>query len=58
MISRRTQELSSFIVMDVLERAREIERQGARIIHLEIGEPDFDTPDFPGPFKHIHNDKG
>jgi len=44
MISRRTQELSSFIVMDVLERAQELEREGTRIIHLEVGEPDFDTP--------------
>jgi aspartate/methionine/tyrosine aminotransferase len=37
--------MSSFIVMDVLERAQELERKGARIIHLEVGEPDFDTPD-------------
>ena len=44
MISKRTEEMTSFIVMDVLERAREIEREGARIIHLEIGEPDFDAP--------------
>ena len=28
----------------VLARARELERQGREIIHLEIGEPDFDTP--------------
>ncbi|MGD8963667.1 MAG: pyridoxal phosphate-dependent aminotransferase [Desulfobacterales bacterium] len=45
MISKRTREMSSFIVMDVLERAQELERKGARIIHLEVGEPDFDTPD-------------
>jgi aspartate/methionine/tyrosine aminotransferase len=44
MESRRTRELTSFIVMDVLERAQELEREGARIIHLEVGEPDFDTP--------------
>jgi aspartate/methionine/tyrosine aminotransferase len=31
--------------MDVLEKAQELEREGARIIHLEVGEPDFDTPD-------------
>ena len=30
--------------MDVLERAQELEREGARIIHLEVGEPDFDAP--------------
>ena len=45
MISKRTQEMTSFIVMDVLERANEMERAGVDIIHLEVGEPDFDTPD-------------
>ena len=44
MISKRTSEMTSFIVMDVLERANELERAGAHIIHLEVGEPDFDTP--------------
>ena len=29
---------------DVLLRARALEAQGRNIIHLEIGEPDFDTP--------------
>jgi len=45
MISKRTREMTSFIVMDVLERANEMERAGVDIIHLEVGEPDFDTPD-------------
>ena len=45
MISKRTEEMTSFIVMDVLERANEMERAGVHIIHLEVGEPDFDTPD-------------
>ncbi len=31
--------------MDVLEKAREMEARGIDIIHLEVGEPDFDTPD-------------
>ena len=44
MIAKRVQEMTSFIVMDVLERANEMEREGAHIIHLEVGEPDFDTP--------------
>jgi len=44
MISKRTAEMTSFIVMDVLERANEMERAGVHIIHLEVGEPDFDTP--------------
>jgi aspartate/methionine/tyrosine aminotransferase len=30
--------------MDVLEAAQEMERDGKDIIHLEVGEPDFDTP--------------
>ncbi|MGD9212029.1 MAG: aminotransferase class I/II-fold pyridoxal phosphate-dependent enzyme, partial [Desulfobacteraceae bacterium] len=37
--------MTSFIVMDVLEKACELESQGINIIHLEVGEPDFDTPD-------------
>jgi aspartate/methionine/tyrosine aminotransferase len=44
MVAERTRNITSFIVMDVLERAHELERQGCRIIHLEVGEPDFDTP--------------
>jgi aspartate/methionine/tyrosine aminotransferase len=44
MISKRTSEMTSFIVMDVLERAHAMEREGIHIIHLEVGEPDFDTP--------------
>jgi aspartate/methionine/tyrosine aminotransferase len=38
------QELTSFKVMDVLERAKALERVGRDIVHLEIGEPDFPTP--------------
>ncbi len=30
--------------MDVLERANELQKQGIDIIHLEVGEPDFDVP--------------
>jgi len=43
--SKRTEEITSFIVMDVLEKASEMECQGQDVIHLEVGEPDFDTPD-------------
>jgi len=32
------------MVMDVLEKAKELEQKGIDIIHLEIGEPDFPTP--------------
>ncbi len=45
MVSKRTCDISSFIVMDVLEKAHEMERKGIHIIHLEVGEPDFETPD-------------
>ncbi len=45
MISKRAQDIPPFIVMDVLEKAQELERKGERIIHLEVGEPDFDTPE-------------
>ncbi len=44
MISRRAREIKPFIAMDVMEKAHSMERAGIRIIHLEIGEPDFDTP--------------
>jgi len=45
MASKRTEEMTSFIVMDVLERACEMELAGRHIVHLEVGEPDFDTPE-------------
>ncbi len=41
---KATNEIKSFIVMDVLERALALERSGKSIIHLEVGEPDFATP--------------
>jgi len=43
-VSRRVEEVTPFIVMDVLERAHVMERSGEHVIHLEVGEPDFDTP--------------
>ena len=45
MVSKRTEEMTSFIVMDVLEKACELECRGIDIVHLEVGEPDFDTPE-------------
>lgn len=44
-ISQRAACMPPFIVMEVLERAAELEQQGRSIIHLEVGEPDFDTPE-------------
>ncbi len=44
MIAKRAEEMRPFLVMDVLERAHQMERAGVDVIHLEVGEPDFDTP--------------
>lgn len=44
-VSRRAAQMPSFLAMDVLEAAHVLERQGRKIIHLEVGEPDFDTPE-------------
>jgi aspartate/methionine/tyrosine aminotransferase len=43
MFSRKSERIPPFHVMEVLERAQELERAGKSIIHLEIGEPDFPT---------------
>jgi aspartate/methionine/tyrosine aminotransferase len=37
--------LGTETAFDVLVRARQLEAQGRNIVHLEIGEPDFDTPE-------------
>jgi len=37
-------DMPPFYVMEVMERAKELERQGRSIVHLEVGEPDFPTP--------------
>ena len=44
MISKKISKIQPFIVMEVMEEAAEMERRGEDIIHLEVGEPDFDTP--------------
>ena len=44
MLSKKSMEIPPFIVMEVMEKASAMERKGERIIHLEVGEPDFDTP--------------
>lgn len=45
MISDKCACLKPFYVMEILERAKELEQRARKIIHLEIGEPDFDTPE-------------
>jgi len=43
-IARHAHEIEPFIVMEVMERAQELEAKGEHLIHLEVGEPDFPTP--------------
>src|SRR3954452_7304594 len=42
--ARRAAEIEPFEVMDVLSRAHALERAGRRVVHMEIGEPDFTAP--------------
>jgi aspartate/methionine/tyrosine aminotransferase len=42
--ARRASEIEPFEVMDVLSRAQALERAGRRVVHMEIGEPDFTAP--------------
>jgi aspartate/methionine/tyrosine aminotransferase len=44
MIAKRGDRIPPFIVMEVLERALQMGREGHDVIHMEVGEPDFDTP--------------
>ena len=46
-VAARMMNLGTETAFEVLAKARALEAQGKEIIHLEIGEPDFDTP------KHI-----
>jgi len=43
-LARRMSRLGTETAFEVLNKARALERQGKDIVHLEIGEPDFDTP--------------
>lgn len=43
-IAHRMEGFSPFYVMELLQRAKQLEKQGREIIHMEIGEPDFPTP--------------
>ncbi|HEY4054693.1 MAG TPA: aminotransferase class I/II-fold pyridoxal phosphate-dependent enzyme, partial [Terriglobales bacterium] len=44
-LAERMSRLGTETAFEVLNRARTLERQGKDIIHLEIGEPDFATPE-------------
>jgi len=43
-LAKRMSRLGTESAFEVLVRARALEKQGKHIVHLEIGEPDFDTP--------------
>lgn len=43
-LAARASEIRPFHVMELLARARALEAQGHSLIHMEIGEPDFNTP--------------
>ena len=43
MYSLRSSEIAPFTVMQLLHRAQEFEAQGVRVVHFEVGEPDFAT---------------
>jgi aspartate/methionine/tyrosine aminotransferase len=43
-LSRRARDIQPFQVMNILARARAMEAAGRSIVHMEIGEPDFATP--------------
>ncbi len=42
--ARRIQEIEPFLAVEVAERAQELARSGADVVHLEYGEPDFEAP--------------
>ncbi|MGB1466309.1 MAG: aminotransferase class I/II-fold pyridoxal phosphate-dependent enzyme [Alcanivorax nanhaiticus] len=44
-LSRYASEVPPFHVMALLERAQQLTAQGRDVIHLQVGEPDFSTPD-------------
>jgi aspartate/methionine/tyrosine aminotransferase len=43
-VAERMSRLGTESAFEVLARAKALERQGKEVVHLEIGEPDFDTP--------------
>jgi aspartate/methionine/tyrosine aminotransferase len=43
MYSRLSNDISPFTVMQLVQRASEFEAQGQRVVHFEVGEPDFQT---------------
>jgi len=44
-ITERAKQIAPFYVMELLEKAKAMEAKGQDIVHMEVGEPDFPTPD-------------
>ncbi len=44
-VAKRCEKITPFIVMDVLEKIHKMEAEGLDVIHMEIGEPDFNVPE-------------
>ena len=45
MPAERTKEITPFIVMEIMEKIHEMEAKGIHVVHLEVGEPDCNTPE-------------
>lgn len=43
-LSRRARDVSPFLAMEGMERAKELEAEGRDVVYLCLGEPDFPTP--------------
>jgi aspartate/methionine/tyrosine aminotransferase len=43
-ITGRADKITPFYVMELLEKAKELERNGLQVVHMEVGEPDFASP--------------
>ncbi len=45
-VAERMNNIGTEAAFEVLAQARELEARGFRVVHLEIGDPDFDTPEY------------
>jgi aspartate/methionine/tyrosine aminotransferase len=43
--AKRCEKITPFIVMEILERIQKMEADGIDVVHMEIGEPDFNVPE-------------
>jgi len=43
MTAERLKQIAPFRVMQLMERAKALEAQGHKVVHFEVGEPDFET---------------